>query len=53
MLLRGIYKLLIECSLYEDVNVVNQCNDQESHTSKVLIPLDCLGILVMHRAMMS
>lgn len=50
---REIYKLFIECSLYEDVNVANQRSDQKSHTSKLLIALNCLGFLVMHCAMMS
>lgn len=30
-MLREIYKLFIECSLYEDVNVANQCSDQKSY----------------------
>lgn len=50
---REICKLFIECRLHEDVNVAGQCNDQKSHMSKVLIPLDFLGILVMHCALMS
>ena len=54
MLFREIYKPFLKCSLYEDdVNVADQCNDQKSRMSKVLIPLDCLGILVLHCARMS
>lgn len=38
VLFREMYKLSIECSLYEDVSVVDEHSDQKNPKSKVSYP---------------
>lgn len=52
-LFREMYKLSVGCILYEDVDVADGHSDQKNHMSEVPIPLDWLGIVVKHCAVIS